>query len=58
MPFRSVHLALIRMTIIPIGCAIGFGWAAWQRHERWGEFLFGFGIVAALFVLPFLWKRT
>lgn len=56
---KSVHMAFVRMTVIPIGCALGFGWSGGYQHgELWGKFLFWAGVVGALFVLPFLWRRA
>jgi hypothetical protein len=52
------RMTLLRLCLIPVGCALGFGWGG--QHDRlwWGEPLLGFGVFGAIFLLPFLWRRS
>jgi hypothetical protein len=53
---NAAQKTFLRLCLIPIGTAIGFGWAA-DGQEVWGVYLLWAGIISGLFVIPILTRR-
>jgi hypothetical protein len=48
------HRAMLRMSLIPASCALGFGWYGYRGSVPWSDYLLGAGIFCTTLVVLLL----
>lgn len=55
--FNSTYRSLLRLSLIPIAIALGFGCYGYHLHAWWGDYLLGVGVFFGTLLVLLLEKE-